>query len=73
MLSRKTFATNLLKQTFVLDVWFHSQILYTKTENLSNIDEIWYRITPKKNSTADTTIMLGDTLLAVGFKRCFFR
>ena len=39
-LSRKAFETNSLKQTFVLDVWFHGQIVYSNIEHLSNIDEI---------------------------------
>ena len=36
MLSRKAFATNLLKQTFVWDVWFHSQIVFSKTHSTPN-------------------------------------
>ena len=42
MLSRKAFATNSLKSTFVWDVWFHSQIVYSTIEHLSNINEITY-------------------------------
>ena len=38
MLSRKTFATNSLKQTFVWDVWFHHQIVYTNIEHPSIIN-----------------------------------
>ena len=40
MLSGKTFATNSLKQTFMWEVWFDGQIVYSKIEHLSNIDEI---------------------------------
>ena len=39
MLSCKAFATNSLKLTFVWDVWFDGQIIYSKIEHLSNIDE----------------------------------
>ena len=36
MLSRKAFATNSLKQTFVWDVWFYSQIVCSKTQSTPN-------------------------------------
>ena len=39
MLSCKAFVTNSLKLTFVWDVWFDGQIIYSKIEHLSNIDE----------------------------------
>ena len=42
MLSCKAVATNSLKKTFVLDVWFDGQSVYSKIEHLSNIDEIWH-------------------------------
>ena len=50
MLSRKTFATNSLKYTFVWDVWFHGQIVYSSIEHLSNINEI-ITFAEKKNTT----------------------
>ena len=42
MLSRKAFATNSLKLTFVLDVWFGSACVCSNIERLSNIDEIGF-------------------------------
>ena len=33
MLSRNAFATNSLKQTFVWDAWFYSQIVCSKTQS----------------------------------------
>ena len=36
MLSRKAFATNSLKQPFVWNVWFHSQIVCSKTQSTPN-------------------------------------
>ena len=40
ILSRKTFAPKLLKQTFVLDVWFVLDCVCCSIGHLSNIDEI---------------------------------
>ena len=40
MLLRRAFATNSLKQTFVWDVWFDGQNVYSNIEHLSNIDEM---------------------------------
>ena len=40
ILSRKTFATNSLKLTFVWDVWFLGQIVYFKIEPPSIINKM---------------------------------
>ena len=48
MLSRKAFAT------FVWDVWFDGQIVCSKIEHLSNIDEILHvktKVHQNKNAT----------------------
>ena len=40
MSSRKTFATNSLKKTFVWDVWFHHQMVYSNIEHPSIIKKM---------------------------------
>ena len=47
MLSCKAVATNSLKKTFVLDVWFGCDCVYCKIKHLSNIDEM-QRVSKKK-------------------------